>query len=160
MNYIEDQLKNYGDLELNTPLSKHTTFKIGGKARYFIYPNNEMALARVVEICNEIIEKENSPEPYIGITLSEKYSAKMLMFYGYPKGAVVLSVADASPAYQAGLRKGDIITEFNSTVVEDYNQFDSLFQEVSPNQQVTVKIYRNGNYYSAKLTVGSNNSVE
>jgi len=53
MNYIEDQLKNYGDLVLNTPLSKHTTFKIGGKARYFIYPNNEMALARVVEICNE-----------------------------------------------------------------------------------------------------------
>lgn len=121
----------------------------------FAIPSNT-----VVEICNKIIEKENSPEPYIGITLSERYSAQMLMLYGYPKGAVVLSVADGSPAYQAGLRKGDIITEFNGKVVEDYNQFDSLFQDISPNQQVTVKIYRNGNYYSANLTVGSNNSVE
>ncbi len=121
----------------------------------FAIPSN-----KVIEICNKIIEKENSPEPYIGITLSERYSAQMLMLYGYPKGAVVLSVAEGSPAYQAGLRKGDIITEFNSKVVEDYKRFNSLFQDVSPKQQVTIKIYRNGNYYSANLTVGSNNSVE
>ena len=121
----------------------------------FAIPSNT-----VIEICNKIIERENSPEPYIGITLSEKYSAQMLMLYGYPKGAVVLSVADGSPAYQAGLRRGDIITEFNSTVVEDYADFNALFQEVSPNQNVTIKIYRNGNYYSANLKVDSNNSIE
>ena len=121
----------------------------------FAIPSNT-----VVEICDKIIEKENSPEPYIGITLSEKYTAQMLMLYGYPKGAVILSVADGSPAYQTGLRKGDIISEFNDTVVEDYKQFNKLFEEVSPNQQVTVKIYRNGKYYSAKLKIGSNNSIE
>ena len=38
--------------------------------------------------------------------------------------------------------KGDIITEFNGSVVDDYNKFNSLFEEVSPNQQVTIKIYR------------------
>ena len=121
----------------------------------FAIPSNT-----VVEICDRIIEKENSPEPYIGITLSEKYTAQRLMLYGYPKGAVVLSVAEGSPAYQSGLRKGDIITEFNGSVVDDYNKFNSLFEEVSPNQQVTIKIYRNGNYYSANLKIGSNNSVE
>ena len=62
MSYIEEQLKNYGDLEVNSPLSKHTTFKIGGNAKYFIYPFNEIALARVVEICKE----NNIPYKVIG----------------------------------------------------------------------------------------------
>ena len=121
----------------------------------FAIPSNT-----VVEICNKIIEKENSPEPYIGVTLSEKYTAQMLMFYGYPKGAVILTVADGSPAYQTGIRKGDIITEFNGTVVEDYKQFNELFEKVKPGEEITVKIYRNGKYYSAKLKIGSNNSVQ
>lgn len=53
MNYIEDQFSKYGDLEINAPLSKHTTFRIGGNAKYFIYPKNEMNLLRVIEICRE-----------------------------------------------------------------------------------------------------------
>ena len=121
----------------------------------FAIPSNT-----VVEISNKIIEKENSPEPYIGVTLSEKYTAQMLMLYGYPKGAVILTVADGSPAYQTGIRKGDIITEFNGTVVEDYKQFNEMFQKVKPGEEITVKIYRNGKYYSAKLKIGSNNSVQ
>ena len=69
-------------------------------------------------------------------------------------------MADGSPAYQTGIRKGDIITEFNGTVVEDYKQFNELFQKVKPGEEITVKIYRNGKYYSAKLKIGSNNSVQ
>lgn len=53
MNYIEEQLKIYGDLETNVPLSKHTTFRIGGNAKYFIYPKNEIALLRIMEILKE-----------------------------------------------------------------------------------------------------------
>ncbi len=121
----------------------------------FAIPSNT-----VVEICNKIIEKENSPEAYTGITLSEKYTSQMLMLYGYPKGAVILSVADGSPAYQSGLRKGDIITEFNGETIEDYQKLNNAFENIKPNQKVALKIYRNGKYYSTDITVGSNNSVE
>ncbi len=121
----------------------------------FAIPSNT-----VVEICNRIIEKENSPEPYIGITLSEKYTAEILNYYGYPEGAVVLSVAKGSPAYNTGIRKGDIITEFGGTAVKDYEAFYKLFEKVSPNQQVSIKIYRGGSIYSATIRIGSNNSVE
>lgn len=50
---IEDKFRQYGDLETDASLSKHTTFKIGGTAKYFLYPKNEMALLRVLEICKE-----------------------------------------------------------------------------------------------------------
>lgn len=50
---IEEKFRQYGDLEINTPLSKHTTFKVGGNAKYFLYPKNELALIRVIELCKE-----------------------------------------------------------------------------------------------------------
>ena len=84
----------------------------------------------------------------------------MLEFYGYPKGAVVLSVYNGSPAYQAGLRKGDIITTFNSKKITDYSKFEVYLSECKPNQKVEVEIYRNGRTYSTSIVIGSNNLVE
>lgn len=120
----------------------------------FAIPSNE-----AVEICNKIIAKENSPEPYIGITLSEKYTAEVLEFYGYPKGAVVLSVYEGSPAYQAGLRKGDIITEFAGKEIGDFKALEKLMSNCEPNQKINVKLYRSGKYYTTTIKVGSNNAT-
>ncbi|MBQ3816713.1 MAG: trypsin-like peptidase domain-containing protein [Clostridia bacterium] len=111
----------------------------------------------VVKVCNDIISKQNSPDPYVGITVSEKYTAEVLNFYGYPTGAVVLSVADASPANEAGIKKGDIITEYNGKEITQYKLLNQLIEESNPGDKVTVKLYRSGRYYTTKLTVGSNN---
>lgn len=50
-------LHDYGDILENEPLAKHTTFKVGGNAKYFIYPRNEIALWRIIEI----FKKEQIP---------------------------------------------------------------------------------------------------
>ena len=114
----------------------------------------------VVEICNKIISKENSPEPYIGISISEKYTPSVLEYYGYPTGAVVLSVADGSPAETAGIRRGDIITEYKGKEITKYQVLEQLMEECKPGEKVTVKLYRSGRYYSTTITVGSNNQVD
>ena len=121
----------------------------------FAVPSNT-----VVEICDKIIENENSPEPYFGVSISEKYTASALAFYGYPSGAVVLSVADGSPAYRAGIRKGDIIVSFDSKKITEYTMFETYLSECKPNQRVDIEIYRNGRTYSTTVTLGSNNLVE
>ena len=120
----------------------------------FAIPSNTVA-----EICMSIIEKQNDPEPYIGVTISEKYTASVLKYYGYPSGAVISSVADGSPADSAGLAKGDIITEFDGAEITEYSMFDSLLQKCKPDDKVNIKIYRNGRYYTTTVTVGSNNAV-
>lgn len=48
---IEELLETHGDLELDAPLSKHTTYRIGGRAKYLIYPKSELSLVRIVEVC-------------------------------------------------------------------------------------------------------------
>lgn len=120
----------------------------------FAIPSNTVA-----EICKNIIEKQNDPEPYLGISISEKYNSSVLKYYGYPSGAVVSSVADGSPADNAGLAKGDIITEFGGTEITEYSMLESLLQKCKPGDQVSVKIYRSGRYYSTTVAIGSNNAV-
>ncbi len=121
----------------------------------FAIPSNT-----VVEICKKIIEKENSPEPYIGISISERYTADALRELGYPEGAVVLSVADGSPAKTAGIKKGDIITEFGGTKITEYQVLEQLMEDCEPDEKVNVKIYRGGRYYTTSVKVGSNNQID
>ena len=120
----------------------------------FAIPSNT-----VKEICQKIIEKQNEPEPYIGVTISEKYTASVLQYYGYPTGAVISSVAEGSPAGNAGLQKGDIITEFAGKTISDYTVLSEALEDCKPNDKVNVKIYRSGRYYTTTVTVGSNNAV-
>ena len=103
----------------------------------FAIPSN-----KVSEVVKNIISKENSPEPYVGITISERYTAQILKYYGYPAGAVVLSVYEGSPAATAGIKRGDIITEFNGKQITEYNLFGDYLNECEPGQTVAMKVYR------------------
>ena len=120
----------------------------------FAIPSNTVS-----KICKNIIDKQNDPEPYIGITVSEKYTASVLKYYGYPSGAVVLSVAEGSPADNAGIAKGDIVTEFAGKTVSEYSQLEEFVNSCEPGKKVNVKIYRSGRYYTTDITIGSNNAV-
>ncbi len=111
----------------------------------------------VKDICDKIIAKENDPNPYIGITISERYDAETLTELGYPAGAVVKSVITGGPAYEAGIRSGDIITEFNGVAITEYTQLSDEIAKTKPKETVNVKIYRR-KYYTTKITIGSNNS--
>ncbi len=53
MNEVENKLQMYGDLLIDAPLSAHTTFRIGGKAKYFLYPKSTLGLMRVLEIAEK-----------------------------------------------------------------------------------------------------------
>lgn len=112
----------------------------------------------VVSICRRIIDKKDSPTPYIGVAISTRYDAETLEILGYPIGAVVDSVSEGSPAEDAGLRQGDIITEFNGTEITGYNSLIDAVALCDPGDTVSITIYRNRSEYSGKITVGSNNA--
>lgn len=109
------------------------------------------------EICEKIIERQNSPEPYVGITISERYTSSVLKSYGFPAGAVVSRVAEDSPADKAGIERGDIITAFDGKAITEYTQLTDYIRNSDPGDTVKVKIYRNGRYYTTSLTIVANN---
>jgi serine protease Do len=79
-----------------------------------------------------------------------------LAYYGYPSGAVISGVTEGSPADDAGIERGDIITEFNGTEITEYSVLTELLNDLEPNDTVPLKIYRSGRYYSLNITIGAN----
>lgn len=112
----------------------------------------------VISICKRIIDKKDSPTPYIGVSINTQYDAEALEILGYPIGAVVESVSEGSPAEDAGLRRGDIITEFNGTEITGYNTLIDAVALCDPGDTVSITVYRNRSEYTGKITVGSNNA--
>lgn len=53
MSEFLNHLNEIGDVLENEPMSKHTTFRVGGNARYFVYPKSEIGLMRLLELAKE-----------------------------------------------------------------------------------------------------------
>ena len=119
----------------------------------FAIPSNT-----VKEICDKIIVNQNDPTPYIGIEISQKYTAEQLIALGYPAGAVVVSVAPNGPAAESQIQRGDIITEFNSKEITNHADLNNAILQCKPGDSVPVKIFRGGRFYSTHINVAANNS--
>ena len=50
MNELYEELKRYSEVDVDVPLSKMTTLRIGGKAKYTVYPENQVALDSIIRV--------------------------------------------------------------------------------------------------------------
>jgi serine protease Do len=69
-------------------------------------------------------------------------------------GALVGDVTPNSPAAKAGVKTGDIITEFNGQKVDDATRLQLQVADVRPGKEVTLDILRDGKPMQLKVTVG------
>lgn len=65
------------------------------------------------------------------------------------------AVASGSPAEQAGIRQGDIITKVNDKVVGEQGGFGSLVAEFLPGEKVKLTVVRESKTIELDLTLGS-----
>jgi serine protease Do len=70
------------------------------------------------------------------------------------RGVEVTRVEEDSPAEKAGLRKGDVVLEYNGERVEGTRQFERLVRETPPGRQVTLVVSRNGATQTITATLG------
>lgn len=96
---------------------------------------------------------------YMGVnlvTLTDEFS----YMYGVPKGVFVRSVEPGSPAEEAGILSGDILTDFDGTPISNYEDLEKVLQYYAPGDSASLKIMRqmDGSYQSLKIeiTLGTN----
>lgn len=70
------------------------------------------------------------------------------------KGALVADVMDDSPAAQAKLKRGDIITAYDGKAINDSGQLRSLVAETAPGTTVRLSIWRDKVAQELPLTIG------
>ncbi|MFP6597835.1 MAG: PDZ domain-containing protein, partial [Candidatus Hydrogenedentota bacterium] len=73
-------------------------------------------------------------------------------------GIIVSTVISGSPAYKAGFKSGDIITQFNEEIVtakqdQDVVSFTKMVRESPLNEPLPIQFYRGGKPMELKLTL-------
>lgn len=119
----------------------------------YAIPSNEVA-----SIAQDLLEDGTVETPYIGI-VGTSISAENASLYKLPVGALIMEVAEASPAQHAGIEAGDIITEFNGKKVMDMQSLSELVKKTTVGQTVSVHLIRNGETgMDVHLTIADKNA--
>lgn len=70
------------------------------------------------------------------------------------RGVMVDEIDENSPAAKAGLKKGDVITEFGGQRVEGVTQFRRYVRETPAGRAVQVTVWRDGRAQQISVTIG------
>lgn len=70
------------------------------------------------------------------------------------KGVLVADVTAGGPAEQAGIKRGDIIVDFNGKEINEVTELTSTVAQMAPNSQADVKVLREGKETKFNVKIG------
>jgi serine protease Do len=108
-----------------------------------------------VSVADQLIEKGKVTTPYLGV-LTTDLSPEDAGRFDLPvdSGALVVQVVPGSPAREAGVRKGDIITALGDARIVGYGDLLGALRDHDPGDRVTLTIFRNTEEKKLAVTLG------
>ena len=114
-------------------------------------------ISRAIPILNDLMTREilaDEDKGFLGIS-TRSVTSDISSFYGWPTGAYIVEILDGSPAEQANLYVGDIVTGINGTSITTADQLVSAISSYrhGTTVELTVQRFQNGKYNEIKLNV-------
>jgi serine protease Do len=106
-------------------------------------------------VADQIIATGYISRPFIGINF-QPITPDIANAYNLPVqyGAYVTSISSNSPASQAGIHTGDIVTSIGGVALDATHSFINTLFMYKPGDQVTVQFMRNGKSQQVQMTLG------
>lgn len=90
--------------------------------------------------------------PYLGVSYQMISTLEALYYKDVVPGALVVRIDPISPAYEAGIRRGDFIVEFGNEKVS--SSLSDMIQKHKVGEEIDVKVYRAGENIEMKVKLG------
>ncbi len=106
-------------------------------------------------VASQIIQKGYFAHPYIGIAY-QPIAPDIANMYNLPVqwGAYVTNVSPSSPASQAGLQQGDIITKVGDIAIDETHSYLNTLYTYKPGDTVALSVIRNGKTVQLQVKLG------
>ena len=112
-----------------------------------------VSLAR--QVMEQIIQTGSVTRGWIGVEVQD-ITPELAESFKLPntKGVLIAGVVRSGPADKAGVKPGDILLEVDGKPVPDSSAMLNVVAAAEPNKVAVLKLLRNGNEVTMKLTVG------
>ncbi len=125
---------------INTAIATGGGFSYGNVGVGFAIPTN---LAK--RVMTQLIEKGEVERGWLGVSLQPiDYDLAEKLKLEEPRGALIREAYKGTPAHKAGIRRGDVIVEFNKMTIRDMNHLMHVVAETGVGETVEVKVSRKG----------------
>jgi 2-alkenal reductase len=106
-------------------------------------------------IAGQIMQQGYFARPYIGISY-QPIDPNIAAQFNLPTqwGVFVTDVAAGSPASQAGLQQGDIITRIRDVTLDETHTYVNTLFSFKPGEQTTLTLIRDGKEMQVQVTLG------
>lgn len=98
-------------------------------------------ISSVTNVINQLISNGSVIRPYIGIAGSD-ISESIATRYNIPQGVYIESVEENSPAAEAKLKKGDIITAINDNEIKTISELNKIKYTYNIGDTITLTVHR------------------
>ena len=116
----------------------------------FSIPSNSAKI-----VIDQLIEFGETKRGWLGVRIQDvSQEIADLEKLDKPRGALVASVAKNSPSDKAGIKAGDIILEFNGTIIKQMKELPKIVAATKVGKVVEVKIWRNKKEITKKIKLG------
>lgn len=114
----------------------------------------------VERIATQIIEEGEVQRAYLGVRYGPA-SQSLIENETLPSGtAIVSQVEEGTPAAEAGLEAGDLITAVEGSPLENHLELGNKIASMQPGDEVSLRINRDGEQMTLTVTLGSRSNME
>ncbi|MGN7202477.1 S1C family serine protease [Arthrobacter sp. SAFR-044] len=123
----------------------------GAVAIGFVTPSST-----VTDVADQLLASGSVKHAALGVVPTD-ITPQLAQRFSLPTtaGALVVDVAHGSPAEQAGMKSGDIITKFAGSAVGNVTDLLAALRKQDPGQQVEVVVERGSTSQSLRVTLGN-----
>jgi serine protease Do len=105
-------------------------------------------------VVDELREHGKVVRGWLGVSVQDLTPALAQSFgLDHPRGALVVDVMADGPGAHAGIERGDVISEYNGTPIEDSHQVPALVAETKIGEIAQVKVLRNGREQTLRMII-------
>jgi serine protease Do len=108
-----------------------------------------------LKIANQLVESGSVARGWLGVGI-QNLTPELAQTLEFEKvdGVLVNSVDSKTPAHEGGIRRGDIILQFDGNPVPGSKHLQKMVADTKIGRDVQVKIFREGEEKALKITIG------
>ncbi len=120
--------------------------------------NNGIGFAIPVEMVKDVVKKliadGKVTRGYLGVVIDD-LKPNLSKLYNHKKGALILDIANDTPAQKAGLKRGDLIYSINSIPIKNRKDLQNIIASFKPDEIISIGVERNRQNTTLKITLGN-----